>query len=62
MRKVLFSLVVLTSITFGSGCEAAFRDAALDGVSAFISDTISQSLTALFPLPQLLQPPTGGQG
>jgi hypothetical protein len=61
MRKVLFTLLILTSIIVGSGCQAVLRDAAWDGISAFVSDTISQSLEALFPLAQILQPPTDSQ-
>ncbi len=57
MRKTAIVLLVLISVTVGSGCnEAALRDAAADGVSTFISDTISDSLTALFPLAQWIQP------
>jgi hypothetical protein len=57
MRKIAIILLVLIPITVGTGCnEAALRDAAMDGVSAFISDTISQSLSALFPVPQWFQP------
>jgi hypothetical protein len=61
MRKIAFVLLVLILIMFGPSCnEAALRDAAMDGVSAYISDTIAQSLAALFPVPQLFQPATGG--
>ncbi len=50
MRRMLYWLSIATVVLTGSGCDSNFKYAAIDGVTGFITATISETLAALLPV------------
>jgi hypothetical protein len=61
MRKTLSKLTMACVLLMASGCSADLKDAAMAGVTDFITSSISETLMTLLPVSKLLPQSTNDQ-